>query len=405
MILTHGANSIVRGGGGVTPPEGYELIRGVYGSYNGDIWFNGYNAPPALSGKTNSDIEMEVELFIRNAVSPNYESQIFATSDKAGRIYIKGNNDGTGFRIGALSGNSSYTPTYIDTDISVAIGTKLTITLSQNTLTVKYGTSVLSSSSIPYTNVSINDVIILFYPNNDAKPYAVSHAVVRDKTSGQNLVDIYPLKKISDGSCYCWDAVGNVFKGVNLYEYQTVDIGGREYPVVKIGNQLWMAENLDFRPDDLTGSTWYYDNDEVNYGIDGTYKCGLMYDRTAKDYLVSNTSALFPAGWHIASNDEWRTLFTFLGGLTNAAANKIKAVPGSITSGFPSSNWGGTDDFGFGLTPAGDRENSFLYFNDRILLRTSDSYGFVCVYSNQDPAIGGNYDYLGMYLRLVKDAT
>ena len=222
MILTHGANSIARGGGGVTPPEGYELIQSVYGDYNGDVWFNGYNPPPALSGKMNSDIEMEVELFIRSGVSSNYESQIFATSTDAGRIYIKGNSDGTGFRIGALSGDSSNTPTYIDTDISVTTGTKLTITLSQNTLTVKYGTSVLSSSSIPYTGRSANTVIILFYPSANTKPYAISHAVIRDKTSGQNLVDVYPLKKISDGSCHCWDAVGNVFQGYNLYEYSPI---------------------------------------------------------------------------------------------------------------------------------------------------------------------------------------
>lgn len=421
MILTHGANSIVRGGGGVTPPEGYELIRGVYGSYNGDIWFNGYNAPPALSGKTNSDIEMEVELFIRNAVSPNYESQIFATSDKAGRIYIKGNNDGTGFRIGALSGDSNYTPTYIETDISVAIGTKLTITLSQDTLTVKYGTSVLSSSSIPYTNVSINDVIILFYPNNDAKPYAISHAVIRDKTSGQNLVDIYPLKKISDGSCYCWDVTGNVFKGVNLYEYQTVDIGGRKYPVVKIGNQLWMAENLDYKfkyngstlpvggsGTPSTPAAWYYNNNETDYGIDGTYKCGLLYNGYAAKYLNDNKVTLLPEGWHIPTSDEWTTLANSVGSST--AGTKLKALDGSAGNNWPS-GWNGTDDYGFKALPAGSMHDEmfanldvYANFWSSTVRNSSSSYGVY--FDSYSVMNSGYYGYLNaISVRLVKDAT
>ena len=44
------------------------------------------------------------------------------------------------------------------------------------------------------------------------------------------------------GSCYCWDAVGNVFKDGNLYEYQTVNIGGREYPAT-VGATLRLVKD------------------------------------------------------------------------------------------------------------------------------------------------------------------
>jgi uncharacterized protein (TIGR02145 family) len=84
-----------------------------------------------------------------------------------------------------------------------------------------------------------------------------------------------------------------------------VEIGGRRYPVVKIGNQLWMAENLDYAWSGLTigGSIGsdpranYYDNDETTYGWSG-YKCGLLYNWAA----VAELADLLPDGWHIPSD-------------------------------------------------------------------------------------------------------
>ena len=66
----------------------------------------------------------------------------------------------------------------------------------------------------------------------------------------------------------------------------SVVIGGREYPVVQIGNQLWLAENLDWRWEGLTvggqwqretPGAWYYNNDEATYGVNGN-KYGLLYN-------------------------------------------------------------------------------------------------------------------------------
>lgn len=85
-------------------------------------------------------------------------------------------------------------------------------------------------------------------------------------------------------------------------------IGGRQYKTVKIGNQVWMAENLDFLPDGIelhedspvdadfaTAGAWYYGNDKVTAQSRGY---GLIYNSEAVDYLESNKDTYFK-GWHV----------------------------------------------------------------------------------------------------------
>lgn len=143
-----------------------------------------------------------------------------------------------------------------------------------------------------------------------------------------------------------------------------VEIGGRRYPVVKIGSQLWIAENLDYKFDvngsqipiglnvsPSTPAAWYYDNDETTYGIDGTYKCGLLYNWYAVNYLETNKNTLLPEGWHVPSSSDFNTLATAVGGLS-IAGTKLKALNNSITTSWPS-DWNGTNDYGFNAIPAG----------------------------------------------------
>lgn len=146
-----------------------------------------------------------------------------------------------------------------------------------------------------------------------------------------------------------------------------VEIGGRKYPVVKIGNQLWMAENLDWKFDGCevgaegqptTPAAWYYNNNESDYGIDGTYKCGLLYNWYAVDYLAEHLSDLgVPAGWRLpnhnqadASQDDYRILMSSVG----SEISKLKASDNSIVQGFPS-GWNGNGESGFNMLPCGQR--------------------------------------------------
>ena len=81
---------------------------------------------------------------------------------------------------------------------------------------------------------------------------------------------------------------------------------GRVYKTVKIGDQVWMAENLNYgemTTDDklVPGKKWCYDNDESNCedGYGGLYT-----------WEVAKKSC--PPGWHLPTNEEWEKLFEFV---------------------------------------------------------------------------------------------
>ena len=196
-----------------------------------------------------------------------------------------------------------------------------------------------------------------------------------------------------------------------------VEIGGRRYPVVKIGNQLWMAENLDYKwtgldigssGDPSTQSAWYYNNDEATYGIDGTYKCGLLYNWYAAKYLDDNKATLLPDGWHVPTMQEFDTLAVAVGG-ASIAGTKLKAGDNSITSNWPSS-WNGTNEYGFNGLPAGDRlEASFddigTYCNFWSNYEYSNTHGYNYYITNSSSLQEGYaVKSYAISIRLVKDS-
>ncbi len=203
-----------------------------------------------------------------------------------------------------------------------------------------------------------------------------------------------------------------------------VTIGGRQYKTVTIGNQEWLAENLDYKFS-YNGSTlpigrsgtpstpaaWYYNNNEASYGIDGTYKCGLLYNWYAAKYLDDNKATLLPSGWHVPTLSEWNTLITNVGGISVAGLN-LKAAENTVTSNWPDSQWGGNNTYGFNSLPAGRRDNdgifTFVDANQNLII--IDEYSQANMYRlnvNITDAVevlttGVNNKTWGVSLRLVR---
>jgi len=145
----------------------------------------------------------------------------------------------------------------------------------------------------------------------------------------------------------------------NILPLQTVtDIDGNTYNTVKIGNQVWMQENLktttynDGTPipnvtdntewsNLTTGAYCWYDNDETTYK--DTY--GALYN-----WYTVETGNLCPSGWHVPMYTEWLEMDSFLGDID--IGGKLKET--GTTHWLPP-NTGATNESGFSALPAGGR--------------------------------------------------
>ena len=160
--------------------------------------------------------------------------------------------------------------------------------------------------------------------------------------------------------------------GINSLKFDktnTVIIGGRVYPFVTIGTQIWLAENLDWKyRNDLsinptgnpsTPAAWYVYRDESTYGYNGA-KCGLLYNQ----YAVDELNSLLPTGWRVPSQSDFSTLITFTGG----GDTTKRALCGSWNSSWDVYCYGG-DPYGFNWLPAGSYyDSNFGYVGQEAVL-------------------------------------
>jgi len=112
---------------------------------------------------------------------------------------------------------------------------------------------------------------------------------------------------------------------------------GKKYKSVKIGEQEWMAENLNI---ETPAGSWCYNNDSKN-----CEKYGRLYDWETAIHVC-------PSGWHLPSDAEWTTLTNNLGG-EDVAGTKMKSTVG--WNDFEGKTGNGTNTSGFAGLPGGYR--------------------------------------------------
>jgi uncharacterized protein (TIGR02145 family) len=154
-------------------------------------------------------------------------------------------------------------------------------------------------------------------------------------------------------------------------------VHAQNFESVKIGNQTWMAENLNvatFRngdsiPQARTDEEWkyaakarkpawcYYDNN-----IDYEAKYGKLYNW----YAVNDPRGLAPEGWHVPTHKEWWELTDYLGGW-KVSCTKLKNKEGWNDEG------NGTNESGFSALPGGRRS---AYNQDSYIFKAIGYWGY-----------------------------
>ncbi len=131
---------------------------------------------------------------------------------------------------------------------------------------------------------------------------------------------------------------------------------GRVYCITTIGTQTWMAENLSFITDSSVLNPSNPSSVNAEYG---------------RLYNFSEANSVCPTGWHLPTDDEWKTLEQFLGmnsGAVNATNLRgsteglsLKSVDGWDVS---TDSTKGNNNTGFNALPAGEWNPSYgPYFN------------------------------------------
>jgi len=136
-----------------------------------------------------------------------------------------------------------------------------------------------------------------------------------------------------------------------------LEYAGCSYRTVLIGTQCWMRDNLNIgkwtdqsqlqkQTDNGILEKYCYGNDFINCDQWG----GLyQWDEMMQYVQTANAQGICPAGWHIPSSPDWKTLIRYLGGEA-LAGGKIKYTG---SNGWATPNVGADNSSGFTALPGG----------------------------------------------------
>lgn len=143
-----------------------------------------------------------------------------------------------------------------------------------------------------------------------------------------------------------------------------IDIDENEYPVVRIGNQCWMAADLRTTrykngtniPNVIDANAWLQMNSGAWCNYDNNSINGNIYGKLYNWHAAANPNVC-PQGWHVPSDAEWSVLVNQLGG-EGVAGGKLKS-----TTHWSLPNEGATNETGFTALPGGYRDAGGGFFN------------------------------------------
>lgn len=278
------------------------------------------------------------------------------------------------------------------------------------------------------------DGIAGFHPNGEVSgepssetPDSLSSTTLNSSSSSR----VSAKSSTSKSGNFDWSLPKSAYLNPDIeYDEMTDERDGKMYKTVQIGEQIWMAENLNYADSSLTpsikGKSWCIDNDESTCEVVGRFytwaaaidSIGLANDkdnpRTCGHGVICDLSndtirGICPEGWHVPSYREWKDLHDAVGGEDNAG-KLLKSQKGWLGTHT------GTDDYGFSAIPAGfplpDENARGRGQGARTFFITTEEWGGenkdyihkeAFVIENDGGHLGSDTKWNGISLRCIKD--
>lgn len=246
-------------------------------------------------------------------------------------------------------------------------------------------------------------------------------------SSSSSVASSSSISSSSSSGSFDWSLPKGTYLNPNIEYDSIVDSrDGKVYKTVKIGDQTWMAENLNYDPgqggsgDAKYDWSWCFNNEPKNCDVAGrlyTWAAAIDSVKLANDaenprdcgdgkacYLSSTVQGICDKGWHLPTRMEWKALFTAVGDQSTAGV-VLKSQVGWYNDG------NGTDAFGFSALPAGysiDKDHFydaglFADFWSSTEYASKYAYDMYMKYNFEDALVTDFNKSYGYSVRCVKD--
>ena len=348
-------------------------------------------------------------------------------------------SDGTGSAdfssniVGLAEGTTYHVRAYATNEAGTGYGDELTFDTDQVTgavLTTTEVSSVTSTSATTGGNIT-DDGGGSITARGVCWGTSPNPTVAGSKTTNGTGIGTFAsnLTGLSDGTVYYYRAYATNSSGTTYgQEYQFItpvtDIEGNVYKTVKIGTQIWMAENLKTTkyndeaaiPNTTVNTEWIaLTSDAFCWAQNNEATFKPLYGALYNWYAVE-TGKLCPTGWHVPSDSEYAILEISLG-MTSEQANATdwrgtdQGKQLKNTTGW-AEGANGTNTSGFSALPAGYRAYSSGIFEGIGVI----TYWWTSTAPNDDIAVyrrldgdnnmvfkNGTYKRAGKSIRCIKN--